>query len=326
MWWKREQPEQPETPLLFCLPLDVLHLIADHLAANDIACLTLCNRMLRQALGKKSSSLQYAEPEHREAFLTTIARDLPAHFYCYICRRLHVREEFLPMHPVNRSGDRCTDSHYRWRLSHSFDVHWGWPSFYDFTFNHLQLAMKRYYHGPEHGLATENLSYTEVAISEEPNEHDRVTTLLSVDAAVLRGASASLCLRIQHWVRVHDTKRNALVDHTRKKFGICYDVTFESPAISDWIQEGPTMMARCSEESVPEIPSGPFHRCRICNVQFRLDRYDFGQEGIAVVVTKWLDLGAGLSPEDPKWNAHFLPGYMVTEPQGLDDSASLALL
>jgi hypothetical protein len=104
---KREQREQPQKPVLFRLPLDILHLIADHLAPNDIACLTLCNRTLRQALGKRSS-LQDAGPERREAFLTTITRDLPAHFYCFLCRRLHTREEYLPMHPFNEFCDRCT--------------------------------------------------------------------------------------------------------------------------------------------------------------------------------------------------------------------------
>jgi hypothetical protein len=191
---------------------------------------------------------------------------------------------------------------------------------YDFTFNHLQLAMKSYYHGPEHGLPVEKLSYTEAVISDDPDERDPVTTLLSVDAAVLRGSPASLCLRTQHWVRMHNANRNAFLNHIRY-FGICYGIDFESPVVSDLIQERPATVACWSEESLPGMHYGRFQRCPTCNVQFRLDRYDFGDEGITVVVTKWLDLGAGLSPEDPKWKAHALSHYMVKEPQGLNGSS-----
>ena len=43
------------------------------------------------------------------------------------------------------------------------------------------------------------------------------------------------------------------------------------------------------------------HRCRRCNFVFQLEVLDTGSDGLAIVITKWLDLGSGLTPMDPKW-------------------------
>jgi hypothetical protein len=40
--------------------------------------------------------------------------------------------------------------------------------------------------------------------------------------------------------------------------------------------------------------------CPRCGVEFQLDLRDCGGEGRAVVVTKWLDLGSGLTHDDPR--------------------------
>lgn len=51
-----------------------------------------------------------------------------------------------------------------------------------------------------------------------------------------------------------------------------------------------------------ERPRGPkCHRCRRCNFVFQLEVSDTVNDGLAIVVTKWLDLGSGLTPMDPKW-------------------------
>ena len=45
--------------------------------------------------------------------------------------------------------------------------------------------------------------------------------------------------------------------------------------------------------------SPKIHRCSPCNLDFRLNFKDVGHDGIALVVTKWLDLGSGLELEEP---------------------------
>ena len=41
--------------------------------------------------------------------------------------------------------------------------------------------------------------------------------------------------------------------------------------------------------------------CKLCVTEFRIDFKSFGNDGVAVVVTTWLDLGEGRTPDDPKW-------------------------
>lgn len=44
--------------------------------------------------------------------------------------------------------------------------------------------------------------------------------------------------------------------------------------------------------------------CSHCWMDFVLDVVDFGERGIALLVTRWANLGAGLDVEDAKWNSH----------------------
>ncbi|KIM95456.1 hypothetical protein OIDMADRAFT_59922 [Oidiodendron maius Zn] len=47
-------------------------------------------------------------------------------------------------------------------------------------------------------------------------------------------------------------------------------------------------------------------KCKYCFTEFRIDFKEFGKRGNAIYVTKWQDLGHGLSPLDPKWQGHIL--------------------
>ncbi|TVY91759.1 hypothetical protein LAWI1_G003880 [Lachnellula willkommii] len=44
--------------------------------------------------------------------------------------------------------------------------------------------------------------------------------------------------------------------------------------------------------------------CPYCCMDYMLDAIDFGERGSAVLVTRWVDLGAGLDPSDAKWQNH----------------------
>lgn len=46
------------------------------------------------------------------------------------------------------------------------------------------------------------------------------------------------------------------------------------------------------------------HQCEICPTEFQLDTKDFGFFGKRLILTRWLDLGDGITREDPKWTSH----------------------
>jgi hypothetical protein len=45
-------------------------------------------------------------------------------------------------------------------------------------------------------------------------------------------------------------------------------------------------------------------RCKCCFTEFRIDFKELGRRGNAIYVTKWQDLGQGVSLFDPKWQSH----------------------
>ncbi|EDO04917.1 predicted protein [Sclerotinia sclerotiorum 1980 UF-70] len=47
-------------------------------------------------------------------------------------------------------------------------------------------------------------------------------------------------------------------------------------------------------------------QCSYCYMDFVFGVLDFGERGLAVVVTKWVNLGAGLDIEDAKWKSHLI--------------------
>lgn len=287
---------------LIDLPLEILEMIRHYLSPNDTASLILCNHTLLRALGNRHWSLLRPgkdNNEYRESFLTTLTRDLPGHFFCHGCFRLHLRDDLGSPGPAFQPEKRwlCVKEQvgeHLWRCVHAHPV----LSWYEFTFHHLQLAMKRHHHGPGHGISTESLSFTEVQISRDEDEAGRVTTLLSVEARICPEPT-SLCLRIQHWALVSSPKRDTI--HSRTEFvEICAHITARSPELSQLV-ESKLKLRRTG----PEYRAGAdVTKCRFCNTDFQVEIKDFGDEGLALVVTKWLDLGPGLTPMDTRWRVH----------------------
>jgi hypothetical protein len=173
------------------MPTEILLMIGEHLSPVDLACLALCSHALLQRLGTKS--LLPVSEAYRETFLTRLTQDLPQYFFCYCCFRLHLWADIgppgRPFQPSKILECRYTQPEPTLGL-----CVWVHPSisFYDFTFIHLQLAMRRHYYGPQYGVSLESLSFTEVMCDEGR------TTLLSVEARICPEPT-SLCLRMQHW-------------------------------------------------------------------------------------------------------------------------------
>lgn len=46
------------------------------------------------------------------------------------------------------------------------------------------------------------------------------------------------------------------------------------------------------------------HQCQICPTEFQLDTKDYDLFDKRLILTRWLDLGEGLTPGDPKWTSH----------------------
>ena len=158
--------------------------------------------------------------------------------------------------------------------------------------------MRRHYYGPGHGIPTESLSFTEVQVSADEDKPERVTTLLSVEARICL-ESTSLSLRIQHWALISFTKRDLMLPKTKSVL-ICDHVTTRSSEISRLIE---SKLKRHRTESACWADSEVL-KCRYCNIDFQVEIKEVDDEGTALVITKWLDLGSGLTPMDTRWRVH----------------------
>ena len=45
------------------------------------------------------------------------------------------------------------------------------------------------------------------------------------------------------------------------------------------------------------------YTCGRCHTDFRIEMCEYGTE-LALIITKWFNLGDGLSPDDPRWKRH----------------------
>lgn len=162
------------------LPVEILLLIAEFVSLSDLACLALSNRWL-MSLFAPGESLKHRLPSaqpgdmvnERAIFLSRLSLDNPEYFFCAICSYLHPWKNF-PL-PPSWAFPKCFPTKYgdkRFEWSGKSMKYLVWPRLphYEFYFTHLQLIMRRFYHGPKYGISTQSLFYIEVSM--RPCEED----------------------------------------------------------------------------------------------------------------------------------------------------------
>ena len=295
-----------KTPNLSALPTEIVQMIANYLSPVDTASFTLCSHTFLQLLGCRN--WKFPDPTTRTQFLFRLERDCPPFFYCESCSLLHPRVWVGPPGPAFQPDKSLISQHAEkheppslWR---SVDVH-PMHSLYDFNFAHLQLAMKRFHYGPDHGISTESLSYIEVRFFEER----AVTTLLSVEPRICCSSvnnNDTLCLRIQNWALVGNTPSP---EEFVSKIGfiwLCTHLSIRDSNISQFVKKELDAYYNSSEHGIPSSSSSSpnVFKCRMCSIDYQLEIRQCGNEGPALVITKWLDLGTGNIPMANEWKRH----------------------
>ncbi|KAG6986568.1 hypothetical protein G7Y79_00077g099600 [Physcia stellaris] len=296
---------QPQRNRLDTLPPEIVRTIAGYTSPPDKACLALCNHFLFAILGPRVFSVLQPGTKEEEGdldkFLTTLTRDIPTHFYCHQCSRLHPQDRVGPPGPALQPRNRllCVASSPDLQLYSRLKAH---PPdgvhHYLLTFPHVQLAMKRYRHGPLHGISTNSLAYVEVHVSDREQGAEQLTTLLSVEAQI-RPEPASLHLRVQQWATVksrHLPRLLSAIEFAR----ICDHLINLNGDITRLIEK--VWTSHGTEVRSDRPATSAILQCRECMLDYQVQLKMLGDEGLALVITKWLDLGAGLTPTDIKWH------------------------
>lgn len=286
-------------------------MIASQLPLPDAANFALINRRLSILVGPtywprlRTGAIILG---HREQFLNTFARDLPSWFYCHSCSNLHRLDRIRPPGPLDEPSNplRCPQASSEGSL---YPYLGGTLPYYRIVFHHLQLVMRRHYLGSDYGISTDDLSFVQVNQLGESESKGPRTTLFSVEARV-RTEPATLCLHIQRWTILHTNVLETAVERAK-----CVEVCIHHNAEeSGMFQLIVSSLGEYLTKS--EGPREPKRRiCFRCKFVYQLEVLDTGSDGLAIVITKWLDLGSGLTPMDQKWR--FLTG-LSNEDDGID--------
>ena len=301
--------EFPEKNTLAGLPTELLWLIADFLSWNDRSCLSLCNRQLFTTYHCQNGSGPPSQSE-KLSFLICLERDIPALFVCHVCNILH---KYHPSKDYGRTIFDYNSNHalpcaFKWDLRHNGsltmdpenDILSSSP--YRICFFHLQLAMKRFFHGPQFGISTKSLSYTCVQVGlGEPLERP----ILSSTDAQIGGSPPGLILRTQRIIYVPANRRYLLYANkniyrrSRKFYSICSPICGHVSGRKVADLSNSIVRAHRDGKRAPFFISS----CAWCHTDFRIEVCSH-KSYLALVTTKWTDLGAGPTPDSPKWALH----------------------
>lgn len=295
------------------LPAELILSISTFLKPIDLLCFSLCSRWISTVLDGQRRKLRYA-PE-RFQLLLRLDRDLPDQFVCHECYLLHKYNEsrdFRLPHPFDfRPQYQCItrDKHHKLLLHQTDSGH----VTYEFYFIHLQLAMKRFYYGPVAGISTDSLFTVEVAQS------IRTTTLFCCEARICCQPPA-LHLRVQDILLFHNndemkwweepTVRNLLICHHQshgKLFALMIDLSVKFFRAKKDVEFS--------------------NLCDKCNTEYQVELRAFNGK-LAVIITRWIDLGRGIKPIDSRWTVHaqWIPKNYCTslEPNDMSHSPRAA--
>jgi len=281
---------QEQTPSqLLLLPPEIILVIGRMLPAQSSACFSLCCRYLYHILGSESwKSIRSETPDVQIAFLSCLVEYDSDYFVCLDCIRLHrtniVKWPRLAASPTG--GPRCI-----WFASLRFLF----LSNYRISFPHIQLAIKQQSCGTDIGFPLDAFQHLEV-------EYDRSykkTTLLSVDAQIV---SNEFLMRSQTWVLLPWSHRDDFIEelaHEYWSFNICIHTRgrLKDSPVMDLVKSGLDILEDHGRRHAQILT------CPCCWMDYVLDARDFGERGFAVLVTRWMNLGAGLDSADAKWKS-----------------------
>ena len=294
--------ERVRTHPLLGLPQELLDNVVDFLDTADAACLSMCNKSLYQRLGTNRWQLLrlgHGHDEQRKQLLTHIARDNPHIFYCHICSYLHLVARLGPS--IYSIRLPCINStSLRENLSQAFETYGGISS-YRLTFPYVQLVMARHRDGPKYGISMSSISITEV----RRRERHKVWTLLSVEPKIVDN---ELFLRVQQWIAFDQDDQPTFERLCGPS--IC---THISKIRGDYLKPLTLDLLQCQVHHIGRRASCPkcsvLYRCIDCGVEYESDAILFEDRKLAVVITKWLNVGNGDSPTNPDWRRHLYSSF-----------------
>lgn len=186
---------------------------------------------------------------------------------------------------------------------------------HQFHFLHLQLAMRRVYYGPGFGISTETMSFTQVQGHCGSWASPKVTALFSIQATICP-TPLGLVLRTQDIMLFRGRRLDLLSPNPRSED---IHATLELYVCAHLSRKEFTGMIQSLVQIFKDGDKNPSftYTCDRCNVDSQTEICELNND-IALIVTRWISLGPGLTPDDPRWRIHNHENPLVEEGRTLD--------
>lgn len=301
------------------LPLELLFQIIDFLSDITLKCLSICNKRLHLLLNKHKRLDHFGK---FATFLTLmrLERDLPRFFYCYICNKLHEHDgsESFGLSGIARCKTSRLPCDYKgnnWKIDYRRGC--GSTQFFrshsDFnhsknrlSFHQVKLAMRRFRYGTEWGINNNSLSYTQVRCYSHPLQlqscsirkiYPDIPTLYSIQAQPCR-EPLGLYIRMQD-ILLFEAWEDSIIfpDLNPVRFyEICKHISLTSMMFD-------LNNLRSSQEFQLT------YTCPRCNTYCVFEILDQPSSKVALIMTRWVNLGRGVEADDPLWKIHIFQAY-----------------
>lgn len=295
------------------LPSESLIQICHLLSSVDLVCFCLCNHRLH-SLFRANYRFPTLRSDRLSIFIR-LERDLPEYFACDVCNFLHRydgngSESFGISGLVYRRSNQlpCVRKGFYWQAefiagsSISIRSHSGFAHARSrVSFLHIKLAMRRYLYGPRSGINTDSLAFTQVFERGHPWKQELLPAQVYRNIRLLFSIDAQIC---PEPLGVHIRMQDIVV------YDLWEDSKIENPAMPHpmWSYEicrhTPLKPQAPEIESVynGECPSFSF-TCQRCNT-VALIEFRRVNSRAALVMTRWINVGAGIDRDDPLWKIH----------------------
>lgn len=163
---------------------------------------------------------------------------------------------------------------------------------YRLSFLQVKLAMRRFCYGPKSGISTDSLSYTQVRQHPTQSTHPDTISLFSTEAQICP-KPLGLYVRMQDIVLVR-TRDELMCD------------------LRDWIWHTLEIcilgvLSRVITAVIESLHHGKnaslAKTCYGCNTYYQVELGESDSK-TALIMTRWVSLGPGLTREDPLWKTH----------------------
>ena len=293
------------TPTLGGLLPELVLSICDFLLPVDLICFSLCSRRLRDLSLRQIATMLPCTEDDKILILNRLERDLPQYFACEHCQLLHRYDGYQSFaFTESPQGITCRLRCVReWWFTTRATL--GTHAAICYSANHLsflqlKLAMRRFRHGPKFGISTDSLFYTQVRHAPPQAIHPNTIALFSREALVcaeppglhIRMQDIALVDTIDDLIFDPDCQIETLDDaNPVQLWKICCHMLFTSFLRED---------LECFRTDGDVWFS---YTCQMCNLDCVYEIREFDSQ-IAVILTRWVNLGPGLTQKDPLWANH----------------------